>query len=206
MTPEENEMSEKQINGGLKTALELGPILAFFVAYIWLKDRVFGIGGTEYDGFIVVTAGFIPVFLVSIGILWALTGHLSKMQAMTAILITVFGGLSIWFNDPKFFKMKPTIIYLLFGGILGVGLLQGKSYLQTVMDTVMPLTHDGWMILTRRLTLFFLGLALLNEIIWRTQTEEIWVYFKTFGLTVAIFVFFITQSKLFEAYKPEPKD
>jgi intracellular septation protein len=206
MTPEEDNVSERKINGGLKTGLELGPILAFFVAYVWLKDRVFSIGGTEYDGFIVVTAGFIPVFLVSIGILWALTGHLSKMQAMTAVLITGFGGLSIWFNDPKFFKMKPTIIYLLFGGILGAGLLQGRSYLQTVMDTVMPLTHEGWMILTRRLMLFFFGLAALNEIIWRTQSEEIWVYFKTFGLTAAIFVFFITQSKLFEAHKSEPKD
>ncbi|MFX0545320.1 inner membrane-spanning protein YciB [Roseovarius sp. S1116L3] len=199
-------MSEKQISSGLKTALELGPIIAFFVAYIWLKDRIFTIGGTEYDGFIIVTAGFIPVFLISIGILWALTGHLSKMQVMTAILITVFGGLSIWFNDPKFFKMKPTIIYLLFGGILGAGLLQGRSYLQTMMDTVMPLTRQGWMILTRRLMLFFFGLALLNEIIWRTQTEEIWVYFKTFGLTAAIFVFFITQSKLFEEYKSAPED
>ncbi|WP_138935971.1 inner membrane-spanning protein YciB [Roseovarius arcticus] len=199
-------MNERKINGGLKTALEFGPILAFFVAYIWLKDRVFTIGGTEYDGFIIVTAGFIPIFLLSIGILWALTGHLSKMQAMTAILITVFGGLSIWFNDPKFFKMKPTMIYLLFGGILGVGLLQGKSYLQTVMDTMMPLTHEGWMILTRRIMLFFFGLAILNEIIWRTQSEETWVYFKTFGLTAAIFVFFITQSKLFSQYSSEPKE
>jgi intracellular septation protein len=199
-------MTERKINGGLKTALELGPILAFFVAYIWLKDRIFTIGGTEYDGFIVVTGGFIPIFLVSIGILWALTGHLSKMQAMTAILITVFGGLSIWFNDPKFFKMKPTIIYLLFGGILGVGLLQGKSYLRTVMDTIMPLTHEGWMILTRRLTLFFFALAILNEIIWRTQSEETWVYFKTFGLTASIFVFFITQSKLFSEHSSEPVD
>jgi len=205
MMPQGDKMSEKQINGGLKTALELGPILAFFVAYIWLKDRIFTISGTDYDGFIIVTAGFIPVFLVSIGILWALTGHLSKMQAMTAVLITVFGGLSIWFNDPRFFKMKPTIIYLLFGGILGAGLVMGRSYLQTVMDTVMPLTHQGWMLLTRRLMIFFLALALLNEIIWRTQSEEIWVYFKTFGLTAAIFIFFVSQSKLFEKYKSDPK-
>ncbi len=199
-------MSERKINGTLKTALEFGPILAFFVAYILLKDHSYKIVGTEYEGFIVVTAGFIPVFLISIAILWALTGHLSKMQAMTAILITVFGGLSIWFNDPKFFKMKPTIIYLLFGGILGIGLLQGKSYLQTVMDTVMPLTHDGWMILTRRLMIFFFGLAILNELIWRTQSEETWVYFKTFGLTAAIFVFFITQSKTFREHSSDPKE
>ena len=190
-------MAGKQIDGKLKTALELGPILAFFVAYLWLKDRTFAIGGTEYAGFVIVTAGFIPIFLLSMAVLWRLTGHLSKMQVVTAVLIVVFGGLSVWFNDPRFFKMKPTIIYLLFGGVLGLGLMRGQSYLQSVMEGLMPLTDAGWMILTRRLTVFFLALALLNEVIWRTQSEEIWVYFKTFGLTAAIFLFFMTQGRLF---------
>lgn len=199
-------MAGKDINGALKTGLELGPILAFFAAYLWLKDRVFDIGGTEYAGFVVVTAGFIPVFLISIAILWRLTGHLSRMQVVTAVLIVVFGGLSVWFNDPRFFKMKPTIIYLLFGGVLGAGLLQGRSYLQSLMDGLMPLTDAGWMILTRRLMIFFLTLAALNEVIWRTQTEETWVYFKTFGLTAAIFLFFITQGKLFRAHGIEAED
>ena len=193
-------MAEKQIDGKVKTALELGPILAFFVAYLWLKDNIFVIGGTEYAGFVVVTAGFIPVFLASMAILWKLTGHLSKMQVVTAVLIVVFGGLSVWFNDPKFFKMKPTIIYLLFGGVLGVGLMRGRSYLQSVMEGLMPLTDEGWMILTRRLTVFFLALAVLNELIWRTQSEETWVYFKTFGLTAAIFLFFMTQGRLFSEH------
>lgn len=193
-------MAGKDINGALKTGLELGPIVAFFVAYLWLKDQMFNIGGTEYAGFVVVTAGFIPVFLISMGILWRLTGHLSRMQAVTAFLIVVFGGLSIWFNDPKFFKMKPTIIYLLFGGVLGAGLMRGRSYLQSLMEGLMPLTDAGWMILTRRLMVFFLALAVLNEVIWRTQTEETWVYFKTFGLTAAIFVFFITQGRLFKEH------
>src|SRR6056297_3048500 len=103
-------MEERKINPMLKPGLELGPILAFFAAYLMLKDRIFTIAGTEYDGFIVVTAGFIPVFLVAMGLLWRLTGHLSKMQVVTAVLIVVFGGLSVWFNDPRFFKMKPTII------------------------------------------------------------------------------------------------
>ncbi len=188
-----------------KPALEFGPILAFFAAYLWLKDRIFAIGGTEYDGFIVVTAGFIPVFLVCMAILWRLTGHLSRMQVVTAVLIVVFGGLSVWFNDPRFFKMKPTMIYLLFGGILGFGLWRGHSYLQYVMDGVMPLSHRGWMILTQRLTIFFLGLAVLNELIWRTQSEETWVYFKTFGLTAAIFLFFMTQGGLFRDYSTEDK-
>lgn len=193
-------MADEIRPGWLKPALEFGPILAFFVAYLWLKDRVFTIAGTDYDGFIVVTAGFIPVFLLAMGVLWRLTGHLSKMQIVTAVLIVIFGGLSIWFNDPRFFKMKPTIIYLLFGGILGFGLMRGRSYLQVVMDSMMPLTHEGWMVLTRRLTVFFLALAVLNELIWRSMSEEAWVYFKTFGLTAAIFLFFMTQGKLFEKY------
>jgi intracellular septation protein len=190
-------MAEKSPPAWLKTALELGPVLAFFVAYLALKDRVFAIAGNDYDGFIVVTAGFVPVFLLAMGALWWLTGHLSRMQVVTAVLIVVFGGLSVWFNDPRFFKMKPTIIYLFFGGVLGAGLLRGRSYLQYVMEGLMPLTHAGWMILTRRLTVFFLGLALLNEAVWRLMSEEAWVYFKTFGLTAAIFVFFIAQGRVF---------
>ncbi|MCZ0813353.1 MAG: inner membrane-spanning protein YciB [Pseudomonadota bacterium] len=199
-------MEERKINPMLKTGLELGPILAFFAAYLMLKDRIFTIAGTEYDGFIVVTAGFIPVFLVAMGLLWRLTGHLSKMQVVTAVLIVVFGGLSVWFNDPRFFKMKPTIIYLMFAGVLGAGLLRGRSWLQYVMDGVMPLSDKGWMILTRRLALFFFGLAILNELVWRTMSEESWVYFKTFGLTAAIFLFFMAQGRLFRDYGQQDEE
>lgn len=199
-------MIEKTPPKWAKPVLEFGPLLVFFAAYLWLKDRVFTIGGIDYDGFIVVTAGFIPIFLISMALLWKLTGHLSRMQIVTAVLIVVFGGLSVWFNDPRFFKMKPTMIYLLFGGVLGIGLLRGQSWLQVVMEGVMPLTDQGWMILTRRLMLFFFGLAVLNEAIWRTQTEEIWVYFKTFGLTAAIFVFFMTQGSLFRDHGTEEDD
>lgn len=191
-------MTEKRkINPWLKTGLEFGPIVLFFVAYIRLKDRVFTIQGTEYDGFIVVTAAFIPLLLISTAILWKLTGHLSKMQVMTAILVTVFGGLSVWLNDDRFFKMKPTLIYVIFGGLLGIGLLRGQSWLRVVMEELMPLDHEGWMKLTRRICAFFFALALANEVIWRTQTTETWVYFKTFGLTIALFAFFMSQSKLF---------
>ena len=96
--------------------------------------------------------------------------------------------------------MKPTILYLLFGGILGVGLLRGQSYLRHVMDGMMPLADAGWMILTRRLMFFFFGLAVANELVWRFMSEQAWVNFKTFGLTAAIFVFFMTQGRVFRDY------
>ena len=193
-------MDQPQINPFLKSALEYGPILAFFVAYLWLKDRIFTIGGTEYEGFIVVTAGFIPLFLVAMAILWWLTGHLSRMQIVTAVLIVIFGGLSVWLNDERFFKVKPTLVYLLFAAALGLGLLRGQSYLRVVMEGLMPMQHEGWMILTKRVTGLLFGLAMLNEVVWRTMSTEAWVWFKTFGLTAAVFVFFIAQARLFQRY------
>ncbi len=195
--------SEKKINSMLKMGLELGPIVVFFVAYLRLRDQTIEIGGTAYDGFIVATAGFIPLLILTTGILWKLTGKLSKMQVATLVLVILFGGLSVWLNDERFFKMKPTMIYLLFGGALGVGLLRGQSYLKFVMEEMMPLKEEGWMLLTKRLTAFFIGLAVVNEVIWRTQSTDTWVYFKTFGLTAAVFIFFMTQGKIFQVYALE---
>ncbi|WP_343503675.1 inner membrane-spanning protein YciB [Alloyangia pacifica] len=196
-------MAQKQINPFLKSALEFGPVLAFFAAYLLLKDNSYVVGGREYQGFVLVTAGFIPLMLLCTGILWKLTGHLSAMQVVTAVLIVVFGGLSVWLNDERFFKMKPTLIYLLFGLALLAGILRGESYLRKVMEGLMPLQDEGWMILTKRICAFFFGLALLNEIVWRTMSTESWVYFKTFGLTAAVFVFFMTQGGLFKRYALE---
>ncbi|WP_435139454.1 inner membrane-spanning protein YciB [Pseudopelagicola sp. nBUS_19] len=193
-------MTEKKINSTLKTVLEMGPIVVFFGAYLWLREKTFLIAGTEYEGFIIVTAGFVPLMILSSLALWRLTGNLSKMQIATLLLVVVFGGLSVWLNDDRFFKMKPTMIYLLFGGVLGFGLSRGQSYLKYVLEEMLPLQQEGWMILTRRLMLFFLSLSVLNELIWRTQSTDTWVYFKTFGLTVAMFGFFMLQTKLFQTY------
>ena len=190
----------KKIKPMVKTLLELGPVVLFFVAYLKLKDEVFQIAGTDYAGFIVVTAAFVPLMVASTLVLWRLTGVLSKMQVLTLVMIVLFGGLSVWFNDERFFKMKPTMIYVMFGSILGFGLLRGESYLRVIMEDMMPLQPEGWMILTRRICIFFFALAAVNEAIWRTQTTETWVYFKTFGLTAAMFVFFMAQSKLFTTY------
>ena len=199
-------MEPKKINSTLKMILELGPIVLFFVVYTRIKDQQFDLLGQTYEGFIVATAMFIPVLLVSTGILWALSGKLSKMQLMTAVLVVVFGGMSVWFNDDRFFKMKPTMIYLLFGGLLGFGLLRGKSYLRVVMEEALPMQPEGWMILTKRMCAFFLGLAVLNEVIWRTMSTDAWVNFKTFGLTAGVFVFFVAQTPLFSKYGIEKDD
>ncbi|MCI5042321.1 MAG: septation protein IspZ [Donghicola eburneus] len=190
----------KPVSPMVKGVLEYGPVLAFFVAYVLLKDRTFTFGGEEYSGFIAVTAAFVPLMVICSGLLWKLTGHMSKMQIVTLVLVVVFGGLSVWLNDERFFKMKPTLIYLIFGGILGFGLLRGQSYLRVVMEEALPMQQEGWMILTRRVCVFFFGLAALNEIVWRTQSTETWVSFKTFGLTIAIFAFFMLQGKLFQQY------
>lgn len=196
-------MAERKVNPFVKLGLELGPVIAFFVGYGRLKDQSFTIAGTEYSGFIVATAAFIPLILVCTGILWALTGKLSKMQLVTAVLVVVFGGMSIAFNDERFFKIKPTIIYALFAGILGFGLMRGKSYLRYVMEELMPLTDEGWMTLTKRMAYFFAGLMVANEVVWRTMSTDMWVNFKTFGLPIATFAFFAMQSRLFSEHALE---
>lgn len=199
-------MAQRHVPQWVKSALELGPVVGFFVAYLWVKDEVFTFGGTDYDGFIVATAVFIPVILASMGVLWWLTGHISRMQIVTAVLVVVFGGLTVWLNDDRFIKMKPTMVYSLLGGLLAIGLLRGQSYLRVVMGELLPMEHEGWMILTRRMTGFFFLLAASNEIIWRTQSTEVWVYFETFVLTGATFVFFIAQAGLIQKYSPADED
>ncbi len=198
MTGEKN--AAKKINPTLKMVLEFGPVVLFFIGYLKLREEVFLIVGQEYKGFIIVTAAFIPLMVLATLALWKLTGHLSRMQVATLILVVFMGGLSVWLNDERFFKMKPTLIYLLFGGALGVGLLRGQSYLKLVMEELMPLDQEGWMILTRRICLFFLTLAVANEVIWRSQSTDTWVYFKTFGLPVAMFAFFMFQGKVFQKH------
>jgi intracellular septation protein len=200
-------MSERKVNPLVKLLLELGPIVLFFVGFSRMKDQTYTIAGGSYSGFIVMTAVFILLITLTTGILWALTGKLSRMQVMTLVLVVVMGGLSVWLNDERFIKMKPTLLYLAFGGILGVGLLQGKSYLSAVMEEAMPMAAEGWMILTRRLTAFFFALAIANEAVWRLMSTEAWVNFKTFGLTAALFLFFMAQGKVFETYAlKDPED
>lgn len=199
-------MEQKTINPVVKQVLELGPPLLFFAVYIYIRDETFLIGGTEYDGFIVAAAGFVPVLLLSIAILWWLSGRISRMQVFTAVLVVVFGGLTFWFNDERFFKMKTTIVYGIFAGLLGVGLLQGRSYLAWVMAEMLPMRDEGWMILTRRLTACFALLALGNEVVWRTMSTDTWVKIETFGFPIALFAFLWWQFAALQKYLIEDKE
>ena len=193
-----------KLNPMVKLGLELGPIVLFFAGFRFFKDKTFHILGTDYSGFIVMTAVFVLLIIATTAILWKLTGTLSKMQLMTLILVIVLGGLSVWLKDERFIKMKPTLLYLAFGIALGIGLLRGESYLKLVMEETLPLQPEGWMVLTRRLTAFFFALAIANEVIWRMFTTETWVTFKTFGLTAALFLFFISQSGVLTRYALQP--
>lgn len=190
----------REINPILKQVLELGPTLAFFVLYIRIKDDVFTFGGTEYTGFIVAAIVFVPILLLAIGILWGLTGKLSRMQVFTAFMVIFFGGLTAWFNDERFFKMKTSIVYGLLAIILGIGLLRGRSWLEFVMADMMPMRSEGWMILTKRLTMAFAALAVGNEIIWRTMSTEAWVKIETFGFPVVLMLFLFWQFAQLQPY------
>jgi len=199
-------MTEKTIDPKIKALLEYGPIAVFFLGYMTLRDRSFMIAGAERDGLILITAVFVPLIMLTTFLFWRLTGKVSKMQLVTLVVVVVFGGMTIWFNDDRFIKMKPTIIYLIFAGILGFGLLRGQSYLRVVMEEMLPLQPEGWMKLTKRLALFFFALAIANEFVWRTMSTDAWVTFKTFGLTIAIFGFFMTQGRLLQTYSSSPDD
>ncbi len=194
----------RPINPILKQVLELGPTLLFFVIYLRIRDETYTWNGTEYSGFIVSALVFVPILLVAMAILWAMTGKLSRMQVFTAFMVIFFGGLTAWFNDERFFKMKTTLVYGALAVILGIGLLRGRSYLAYVMAEMMPMQDEGWMILTKRLSLGFAVLAVANEVIWRTMSTDLWVKIETFGFPIVLMAYLWWQILALQKYMIEP--
>lgn len=193
-------MTEKTLNPIVKQILELGPLVLFFAGFFLLKSDTYPFLGHDVSRFILLTALFVPLTMLATGLLWFLTGTLSRMQVFTLVLVVVMGGLSVWLNDERYIKMKPTALYLGFSAILFFGLWRGKSYLSSLMGSVLPMQPAGWMILTWRFAVFFLVLALANELVWRNMSTGSWLTFKLFGVTGAMFVFFMTQYKVFSTY------
>jgi intracellular septation protein len=193
-----------QLNPGLKLVLDLGPLLLFFFANS--RPELFApllapflpqelITG-PHAGIFAATAVFIPAVLIALAIGYAKTRHLPVMPLVTAVVVVVFGGLTLALQNETFIKLKPTIIYVLFGAVLLGGLAFGKPLLGMVFDSVFHLTDEGWCKLTLRWGLFFLALAVLNEIVWRTQSTDFWVAFKVFGVLPLTFVFAALQYPL----------
>ena len=188
------------MNPWLKLLLEIGPLAVFFGAFQWFKDAPVTVGGVAYEAVVVATVFFTPAILASLAASWALERKLPRMAAVTAVVVVVFGGLTLILNDDTFIKMKPTIVNGLFAIALAFGLLQGRSYLKYLMGEALPLSDEGWMIFTKRWALFFLFLAVLNEAIWRTQTTAFWVSFKTFGNLPLTLGFMATQYPLLKRH------
>lgn len=199
-------MNDKDAHAGLKQALDIGPVLLFVLGYILLRDQSVTIGGREYEGFIVVTALFIPILLATNYILWRVAGRVSRMQVLTLVMVIVFGGLTVALNDERFFKMKSTLAFGIFSGLLWIGLWRGQSWLEYILDSAMPITHEGWMILTRRLAWFFLAIAAANEVIWRSFSTDVFVAWDTFGQMGAMMAFFVSQVGLIRRHADEAQD
>ena len=186
-----------------KLILEMGPLIIFFVCYYNApipENLKNDLDEANLFKIIFATKIFVPAILVALFIGWFQTKQIAKMPLITAILVVVFGGLTIWLNNPIFIKMKPTLIYLIFSAILGYGLLKKKSYLKILMGTAIPMNEEGWLILSKRFVGFFVLLAFTNEIIWRFFSQDFWVNFKTFGLPILLIFFMALQFNLFNKY------
>jgi intracellular septation protein len=202
-----------QLNPGLKLALDLGPLLVFFLAnsrpglFLPLVSRILpvDIASGERAGIFVATAVFMVAIVIALAVSYALTKHLPLMPLVTAVIVLVFGSLTLVLHDELFIKVKPTIVYLLFGGVLLGGLAFGKSLLGIVFDSAFHLTDEGWRKLTVRWALFFLALAVLNEIVWRTWSTDVWVDFKVFGVVPLTFLFAALQYPLLTKYAAPEK-
>jgi intracellular septation protein len=180
-----------KLNPILKLTLDIGPLVLFFLA-----NSRFGI--------FAATGAFMAAIVAALLVSYAMTRQLPIMPVVTAIVVVVFGGLTLALHDETFIKLKPTIIYALFGGTLFGGYILEKPFLAILFDSMFHLTAEGWRKLTLRWALFFFALAVLNEAIWRTQSTDFWVNFKLFGFVPITFVFAALQYPLLIRYAAEP--
>jgi intracellular septation protein len=186
------DVKHKQINPLLKLALDFGPLMLFFFA-------------NSYRGIFFATAAFMVAIVAALAVQFVLIRRLPILPIVTAVIVLVFGALTIWLHNETFIKVKPTIIYTMFGAILLAGLATGRPLLEAVLEGAFHLTKEGWKILTWRWAVFFLALAVLNEIVWRSVSTDTWVAFKTFGFLPLTIVFALAQTRVFLRYQTKPK-
>ena len=184
----------RTINPGLKLALELGPLALFFLTY-WRSSNLF-----------IATGVLMVCVIVTLAVSYALLRRIPIMPLVTAVIVIIFGSLTFYFHDTTFAKIKPTVLYLLFGGALLGGLAINRPLLPVLFDGALNLTPEGWRKLTWRWAFFFIGLALLNEIVWRSLSEAFWVGFKAFGITPLIVLFAVAQAPLVIRYEAKGEE
>jgi len=191
----------------LKIALEMGPLLIFFFANYrgqWLIEHVPLFRGFDKPIY-PATALFMIAIVAALALSWLLARKLPVMPLVSGVFVLVFGFLTLWLHDDVFIKMKPTIINTLFGLILFGGLYCKKSLLGYVFDSALKLDVEGWRILTLRWAWFFLFLAVLNEIVWRNFSTNIWTNFKVFGTMPLTIIFMLMQTPLLMRHNPDEK-
>ena len=171
-----------------KLFIDIGPLAVFFIFYTRgdLKTAILP---------------FMIATIISVLFSYIIEKKIPIMPTVGAAIILVFGGLTIYFDNDAFFKMKPTIINLLFAGVLFAGILMNKPLLKYLLGGAIKLKEEGWLILTKRWIGFFISLAILNEIIWRTQSTDIWVNFKVFGILPITFIFTLTQFTIIKKFQ-----
>lgn len=202
----ESEKMVKETSPLLKMVLELGPLMVFFFANSrgdWLAEKFPVL--TEFGGPIFIATGlFMIATATSLIVSWIMTRKLPMMPLISGIVVFVFGALTLWLQNDTFIKMKPTIVNTLFGVILLGGLLFGQSLLGYVFNSAFKLTDEGWRKLTLRWGIFFLFLAVLNEVVWRNFTTDFWVAFKVWGTMPITVLFTMAQMPLIMRHSVEP--
>jgi intracellular septation protein len=183
----------KTLNPMLKLALELGPLALFFAAYSRL-------------GIFAATAVLMACVMVTLAVSYAMLKRIPVMPLVTAVIVLIFGSLTLIFHDETLIKIKPTALYVLFGVALFVGLWFKRPLLKILFDGALHVTEEGWRKLTWRWAFFFIALAVLNEIVWRTQTTDVWVKFKTFGFLPITLLFALAQAPLIMRYETKEEE
>lgn len=196
-----------------KFLIELGPLLVFFFANSRpetvqaLVLPLLPALGVDLPPMILEKPIFLATGLFMLMMTAALIAslvwlrHVPVMPLVSGVMVLLFGGLTLWFADDMFIKIKPTAVNTLFGSALLIGLVFGKPLLKIVLDTMLVLDDEGWRILSLRWGCFFFVLAALNELVWRTQTDAVWINFKVFGIMPLTFVFAMAQTGLINRHQ-----
>ncbi|MCS0504860.1 septation protein A [Ancylobacter mangrovi] len=188
-TPGETKL--RTMHPAMKFALEMGPLVVFFIA-------------NARAGIYVATAAFMIATFAALAMMWLLARKIAVMPLVSAAVVLVFGTLTLWLQDDHFIKMKPTIVNALFGLALLGGLALKKPLLPYILGDVFVLTDRGWRELTIRWGVFFIVMAVVNEIVWRSVSTDTWVAFKTFGYLPLTLVFAMAQVPLMTRHSAEP--